>query len=131
MRPSTRTVWTSARWAWNATWPYGFSSGNDTGDASFFSSTTSAFLPTSRLPRSAERPRAVAPPRVAHSTTCSARNAACVTVSPSLWASRCSRERSAPRVERIAENRSPLHQTDVSIDSDTGMPYARSAQVGG
>ena len=34
-RPSTRTVCTSPRWAWNATCPYGLSSGNDTGEWSF------------------------------------------------------------------------------------------------
>ena len=81
-RPSTSTVCTSPRWAWNATCPYGLSTGNDTGDASFFSSTTSAFLPGSRLPRSAERPSAAAPPRVAQSTTCSARSEQWVMVSP-------------------------------------------------
>ena len=47
------------------------------------------------------------------------------------WASRCSRERSAPSVERIAQNRSPLHHTLVSIDSDTGMSCLRSCHVGG
>ena len=74
---------------------------------------------------------ACAPPLVAHSTTCSARNASWVTVSPLACASRCSRERSAPSVERMAENRSPLHQTLVSMDSDTGMPCLRSSQVVG
>jgi hypothetical protein len=54
-----------------------------------------------------------------------------VIVSPFAWASRCSRARSAPSVARIAENRSPLNQTLVSIDSDTGMPNARIAHVGG
>ena len=66
-------------------------------ESSFLSSTTSAFLPTSRLPRSS-RPSACAPPRVAHSTTCSARSAAWVTVSPFRCASKCSRDRSAPSV---------------------------------
>ncbi len=54
-----------------------------------------------------------------------------MTVSPLACASRCSRERSAPSVVRIAENRSPLHHTLVSIDSDTGMSYRRTCQVGG
>ena len=66
------TVCTSPRWAWKATWPYGLSSGNETGESSFLIRTTSAFLPGSRLPRSS-RPSAWAPPRVAQSTTCSAR----------------------------------------------------------
>src|SRR5579863_9489633 len=39
--------------------------------------------------------------------------------------------RSAESVARIAEKMSPLHQTLVSWDSDTGMPYLRSFQVGG
>jgi hypothetical protein len=93
-------------------------------------STTSAFDPTDSEPMS-DRPSAAAPPRVAHSTTWSARRLEWVTVSPFACASRCSRERSAPRVVRIAENRSPLHHTLVSIDSDTGMPCARIAHVGG
>ena len=37
----------------------------------------------------------------------------------------------APSVVRIAENRSPLHQTLVSIDRDTGIPCRRTCQVGG
>src|SRR4029079_7548699 len=74
---------------------------------------------------------ALAPPRVAQSTTCSARRAWLVTVSPLLCASRCSRDRSAPSRGRSAENRSPLHQTLVSIDNETGMPCLRIAQVGG
>jgi hypothetical protein len=52
-------------------------------------------------------------------------------VSPLACASRCSRDRSAPRVERIAENRSPLHHTLVSIDNATGMSCDLSTQVGG
>ncbi|WP_258039506.1 hypothetical protein [Streptomyces sp. SM1] len=36
-----------------------------------------------------------------------------------------------PRVARIAENRSPLHHTLVSMERETGMPCARSAQVCG
>ena len=99
--------------------------------ASFLISTMSAFLPGSRLPISPSMPSARAPPRVAHSTTWSARRWQLVTVSPFAWASRCSRERSAPSVARIAENRSPLNQTLVSIDSDTGMSCARNVQVGG
>ena len=31
----------------------------------------------------------------------------------------------------MAEKMSPLHQTLVSWDSETGMPYLRSFQVGG
>src|SRR3954451_1379950 len=105
--------------------------GNDTGDASFLSSTRSAFLPTSTLPSESSRPSAFAPPRVAQSTTCSARSAWLVTVSPFACASRWSRERSAPSVDRIALKRSPLHQTLVSIDSETGMPYLRTAHDDG
>src|SRR5580765_5225320 len=45
-RPLTITVWTSARCAWKATWPYGCSTGNMTGECSFLTSTTSAFLPS-------------------------------------------------------------------------------------
>ena len=67
-RPLTSTVWTSARWAWNATWPYGCRIGNITGECSFLTSTTSAFLPCSRLPISASIPSARLPPRVAQST---------------------------------------------------------------
>ncbi len=52
-----------------------------TGEASFLIRTMSAFFPGSRLPILSERPRAAAPPRVAHSTTCSARRWQCVTVS--------------------------------------------------
>ncbi len=77
------------------------------------------------------RCRARAPPRVAQSTTCSARRCAEVTVSPATWASRCSRARSAPSVLRIAENRSPLHHTLVSIEIDTPMSNFRTCQVGG
>src|SRR5919109_5123819 len=98
-RPSTRTLWTSARWAWNATWPYGWRTGNMTGELSFLIRTTSAFLPASRLPISESSPSALLPPRVAQSTTCSARRWWLVTVSPLACASRCSRERSAPSVE--------------------------------
>ena len=54
-----------------------------------------------------------------------------VMVSRLACASRCSRERSAPSVLRIAEKRSPLHHTLVSIDSDTGMSWWRNCQVGG
>ncbi len=43
----------------------------------------------------------------------------------------CSRERSAPSVERIAQKRSPLHHTLVSIDSETGMSCLRNWNVGG
>ena len=102
-----------------------------TGESSFLIRTTSAFLPGSRLPTAESRRSARLPPRVAQSTTCSARRWWLVTVSCCAWASRCSRERSAPSVLRIAENRSPLHQTLVSIDSDTGMSWRRSCQVGG
>ena len=42
----------------------------------------------------------------------------------------CSAIRSALSVARIAENMSPLHQTLVSIDSDTGMPYCSTCSVG-
>jgi hypothetical protein len=34
-------------------------------------------------------------------------------------------------VLRIAENRSPLHHTLVSIESETGMLWSRRIQVGG
>src|SRR3954470_10337865 len=102
-----------------------------TGECSFLTSTTSAFLPASRLPIRSSIPSALLPPRVAQSTTCSARRWWLVTVSFLACASRCSRERSAPSVERIAQNRSPLHHTLVSIESDTGMPCLRSCQVGG
>ena len=101
------------------------------GEASFLISTTSAFLPGSRLPVTPSRPSADAPPRVAQSTTVSARSRQWVTVSSRPCASRCSRARSAPSVVRIAENRSALHHTLVSIDSDTRMPWSRSFQVGG
>jgi hypothetical protein len=53
-----------------------------------------------------------------------------VIVSPFRCAVRCSDIRSAFSVERIAENMSPLHQTLVSIDSDTGMPYCSTCSVG-
>ena len=76
-------------------------------------------------------PRALAPPRVAQLTTCSARRMWWVTVSSLACASMCSRARSALSVARMAENRSALHHTLVSIDSDTGMPCSRSFQVGG
>ena len=56
-RPLTSTVWTSPRWAWKATCPYGCSSGNMTGESSFLISTTSAFLPASRLPTTQSRPQ--------------------------------------------------------------------------
>src|SRR3954454_4997450 len=130
-RPLTITVWTSARCAWNATWPYGCSTGNMTGECSFLTSTTSAFLPSSKDPSLSSIPSAFEPPRVAQATTCSARRWWFVTVSAFACASRCSRERSAPSVERIAQNRSPLHHTLVSIDSDTGMSCLRSCHVGG
>src|SRR6202042_3533325 len=39
--------------------------------------------------------------------------------------------RSALSVARMAEKMSPLHQTLVSWDNETGMPYLRSFQVGG
>ena len=54
-----------------------------------------------------------------------------MTVSPAACASRCSRERSAPSVVRMAVNRSLLHHTLVSWDSDTGMSWRRTCQVGG
>ena len=54
-----------------------------------------------------------------------------MTVSWRAWASRCSRERSAPSVLRMAEKRSQLHHVLVSMDSDTGMPCWRSRHVGG
>ena len=38
--------------------------------------------------------------------------------------------RSAFSVERIAENMSPLHQTLVSTDSDTGILYCSTCSVG-
>src|SRR5579883_88621 len=44
-----------------------------------------------------------------------------MTVSPRLCASICSRARSALSVARMAENRSALHHTLVSIDKETGM----------
>ena len=44
-----------------------------TGESSFLISTRSAFLPSSTLPMTESRPMALAPPRVAQSTTCSAR----------------------------------------------------------
>ena len=102
-----------------------------TGECSFLTSTTSAFLPSSNEPMSPSIPSALLPPRVAQSTTCSARRWWFVTVSVFACASRCSRERSAPSVERMAQNRSPLHHTLVSIESDTGMSCLRSCQVGG
>ena len=46
-------------------------------------------------------------------------------------ASRWSRERSALSVARMAEKKSALHQTLVSIESDAVMPYLRSSQVEG
>ena len=49
---------------------------------------------------------------------------------PCSCASSCSLARSALSVARIAANMSPLHQTLVSLDSETGMPYLRSRQVG-
>ena len=52
-------------------------------------------------------------------------------VSSLAWASRWSRERSALSVARMAEKKSALHQTLVSIDSDAGMPYLRISQVDG
>ena len=101
------------------------------GESSFLMSTTSAFLPGSRLPITESRPSAAAPPLVAQLTTCSARSLWLVTVSSRACASRCSLARSALSVARMAENRSPLHHTLVSMDSDTGMPCWRSFQVGG
>ena len=83
------------------------------------------------LPIRFSRPSAVAPPIVAQCATSSARSWLCTTVSPLACASRCSRERSADSVARMAEKRSALHHTLVSMDSDTGMPCLRSCQVGG
>ena len=40
-------------------------------------------------------------------------------------------DRHDPSVARIAQKRSPLHQTLVSIESETGMSCLRSRQVGG
>ena len=94
-------------------------------------STTSAFLPGVSEPMRSSRRSALAPPIVAQCATSSARNRLCTTVSPRACASRCSRERSADSVARMAENRSALHHTLVSIDSETGMPCLRSSQVGG
>ena len=74
---------------------------------------------------------ALAPPRVAQSTTCSARRWWLVTALPSLWFSKWSMTRSADSVARMAEKMSALHHTLVSWDSETGMPYLRSFQVGG
>ena len=45
-------------------------------------------------------------------------------------ASSCVLARSALSVARIAANMSADHQTLVSLDSETGMPYLRSRQVG-
>ena len=53
-----------------------------------------------------------------------------MTPAPLACASKCSIARSALSVARIALKMSPLHQTLVSIDSETGMPYLRSFQVG-
>jgi len=53
-----------------------------------------------------------------------------VTVSSRSCASSCSFARSELSVARIALKMSPLHQTLVSMDSETGMPYLRSRQVG-
>ena len=53
-----------------------------------------------------------------------------MTVLSPAWASKCSIARSALRVARIAANRSPLHQTLVSFDSEMPIPYLRSFQEG-
>jgi hypothetical protein len=76
-------------------------------------------------------PSDVAPPMVAIQTTSSARSRLAVIVSFLAWASRWSRERSALSVARMAEKKSALHHTLVSMDSDAGMPYLRSSQVDG
>ena len=69
-----------------------------------------------------DREDAAAPPRVAHSTACWARTGWLVMVSPRACASVCSRVRSALSVERIAVKRSAFHHTEVSLESEIGMP---------
>ena len=64
-------------------------------------------------------------------TTSSARSRLAMIVSLRACASRWSRERSALRVARIAEKKSALHHTLVSIEIDAGMPYWRIAQLEG
>ncbi len=76
-------------------------------------------------------PRDFAPPIVAMCSTSSARRRFATIVSPRAWASRWSRDRSALSVARIAEKKSALHHTLVSIDSDAGIPYLRIAQLDG
>jgi hypothetical protein len=68
---------------------------------------------------------------VAIQSTSSARIRLTATVSPVLCASRWSRERSELSVARMAEKKSALHQTLVSIESDAGMPYLRISHVDG
>ena len=68
---------------------------------------------------------------VAMCSTSSARSRFATIVSLRACASRWSRERSAESVARIAEKKSALHQTLVSIEMDAGIPYLRIAQLDG